>query len=172
MTDQPPRSPGQLGTLCGLAILAFAAAWLGCAGDLDPAVRAAWVANNSDGGGGAGTGGGMACNAPGSVISPKCTLGCHVMGAALGGGLDLSPAVIVANLLGRMSTGAADSMCGGNTTAYLVRDSNPATGLFLDKLTPTFPCGVRMPIGAALIPSEETCVRDWATAVTTGRITQ
>jgi hypothetical protein len=176
MTDQPPRSPGKLGTLAALAVASLMTAWLGCAGDLDPQVRSNWLARDGSATGGGGTGGSgpPPCDAPGTILSSsRCAQGCHMAGAVLGSALDLTRAVIVTNLLGRMSPGTGDSMCGGATKAYLVPGSNPADGLLLDKLFLTSPpCGNRMPIGVYLNPTEETCVRDWATAVTTGRVTQ
>jgi hypothetical protein len=67
---------------------------------------------------------------------------------------------------GGASAGTA-SMCGGAGRVYLVAGSQPATGLFLDKLGGHPPCGVPMPnIGAPLTSAEVACVQTWADALT------
>ena len=57
---------------------------------------------------------------------------------------------------------------------YLVEGSNPAAGLFIDKIVNSPPsCGVQMPYGmTALAGSDLTCVKSWALGITTGVITQ
>jgi hypothetical protein len=53
---------------------------------------------------------------------------------------------------------------------YLVPNSDPATGLFLQKLSKTPPCGVHMPNLPEndFSDSEMACIADWATGLTTG----
>jgi hypothetical protein len=141
--------------LCGVAA--------GCAGSLDPSIFA------SSGTGG--TGGGTVCNAATTVIQPMCGIpGCHGT-TAPASGLDLTATGLVARLLDMKPT-AASQLCASNTTPFLQSASSPATGLFLQKLTATPPCGVQMPQGGMLGASDMTCVNAWATAVTTGVITQ
>jgi hypothetical protein len=64
--------------------------------------------------------------------------------------------------------GSSPSMCAGMNKIYLVRDSSPATGLLLDKLTSNPGCGVRMPQSvAALSAANIACIQSWANTVTT-----
>jgi hypothetical protein len=115
----------------------------------------------------------MVCDAPTTVIQPNCGIpGCHGSSAPASG-LDLTAAGLVARLLDKKPT-SQSQMCGSNTTPYLKSGSMPATGLLLDKLTlATPPCGNQMPGPGGLGDANKvTCVTDWATAVTTGVITQ
>jgi hypothetical protein len=94
---------------------------------------------------------------------------CH--GAVGPQGVDLMSPGLVGRLLNVKS---ASATCGSSAMAYLVPCSNPATGLLIDKLNATPTCGVSMPFGGFggdLNPQEIACINDWATAVTTGRIT-
>ena len=115
----------------------------------------------------------MVCDAPTTVIQPNCGIpGCHGSSGP-DSGLDLTAAGLVARLLDQKPT-SMSLMCGGNTTPYLKSGTNPATGLLLDKFTLTVPpCGNQMPGPGGLNDANKTmCVTDWATAVTTGVITQ
>jgi hypothetical protein len=153
----------------------------GCPGTLDPSLF-----NNtggSTGTGGSGTGGGNATtvsctggNDGVSILNVNCaTSSCHIPGSAndgTAGGLDLTPdANIGSRLVGVMSVGTADngSMCVGNSTPYLNANSNPATGLFIDKFTMTHPpCGAQMPFDSPFpLPAiQQTCLTQWATTLT------
>jgi hypothetical protein len=63
--------------------------------------------------------------------------------------------------------GTLASMCGGMNRVYLNPGSNPATGLFIDKLKANPPCGARMPnIGVELSAAELACVQTWANGLT------
>jgi hypothetical protein len=120
-------------------------------------------------GGGAGTGG-SACDVPAIFNSYGCaTPACH-------GGP--TPAAAFAQdvpgwetaMVGKAAPGGGPqstaSMCMGKV--YLVAGSQPATGLFMDKLKMTTPvCGARMPnIGGPLTSHELDCVQTWADALT------
>jgi hypothetical protein len=115
--------------------------------------------------------GGAPCDAFTTILSSqRCSMsGCH--GATNTQGVELQSPGVIARLLDVKSTSAT---CGSNTTPYLVRGSNPAAGLFMDKFLATPPCGLVMPFagfGGEINPQELACITDWATAVTTGRIT-
>jgi hypothetical protein len=160
-----------LGAL-GAAWLVFAA--LGCAGDLDPALfPGAGSAGSSGGGGTNGAGGSsQACDAPTVVFAMKCNQpGCHASSAP-SSGLDLQSAGVVARLLNKTPDPSMSLACAASTEPYLQPQSNPATGLLLDKLNAPPPCGILMPEIGMLTPSDVTCLNAWATAVTTGAITQ
>ena len=145
---------------------------VGCAGNIDPSLLPQGSGGTGSPQGTAGTSGGTACNAPAMVLSTaRCAgAGCH--SSTQPQGVDLMSPGLVARLLNvKPTTGAC--MPGG--MAYLTPGSTPATGLLLDKLKATPSCGLTMPfggLGGALNDSELACVNDWATAVTTGRITQ
>lgn len=107
-----------------------------------------------------------------ALFSAKnCTLGgCHDS-ASGSAGLDLKSAGLAARLLDKgpaAGVGSVESSCTGMSKVYLKGGSNPATGLLLDKLTPTFGgCGARMPSGGTpLTDSQMECVRSWALTVT------
>jgi hypothetical protein len=160
----------------------------GCPGTLDPNQfkNSGTGANTGSGGGNAtggstGTGGGTAADCTGgndgtTIVTMYCaTSSCHIPGAVndgTAGGLDLTPdANIASRLVGVTSVGTADngSMCVGNSTPYLAANSNPATGLFIDKFTMTHPpCGDQMPFDSPfpLTAIQQTCLKQWATTLT------
>jgi hypothetical protein len=139
--------------LIGLSSLGAA----GCPGSLDPALLPT---------GGAGMGGGGPCNAV-PILTAKCGYPglCHDNRELAPGGLDLMTAPFD-RLIGTVPSGANASQCMDTTTPYLVADSNPATGLLLDKLMPTPPCGAMMPTLDVLNPTEVACIQSWATGLT------
>jgi hypothetical protein len=146
----------------GLLCLALS----GCAGGLDPALFP------PTGVAGASGSGGMVCNAPAMVLTPKCGLpGCHGASAPQSG-LDLASTGLVARLIDHTPSATLSLSCGASTKPYLVSQSNPASGLLLDKLDSPPPCGAQMPLGAMLDASDRACVDAWALAVTTGVVTQ
>jgi hypothetical protein len=166
------RRPSIVLRLCGsktaaallLAIAAFAVS--GCPGELDPDLL------NAAGTGG--TGGPQICNGAAFMKGAKCSMaGCHYM-TSPASGLDLYSDGVIQRLLGRPPDPVASMACGQHTTPLLVSGSNPATGLLLDKLKDPSPCGLAMPYpGIELLPAADiACIQDWATAVTTGMITQ
>ena len=166
MTRPLARPSGTLGVraLVGATVLWGLVATAGCPGTLDPSLL--------NGGGGTGGTGASVCNAAATVIGPNCGIpGCHGS-TAPSSGLNLTPMGIVARLLDKAPT-SSSQLCSGNTTPYLKSGSNPATGLLLQKISSSPPpCGDHMPAGVQLADSDMTCVNDWATAVTTGVITQ
>jgi hypothetical protein len=98
------------------------------------------------------------------IVASSCaTVGCHDS-TSVQGGLDLTTnASIGSRLVGVASTGMGqNSLCGGQT--YLVANSNPAMGLFIDKIKGTQGCGLGMPYpGTNLLPaSQQTCLEEWA----------
>jgi hypothetical protein len=104
----------------------------------------------------------------------KCSMaGCHYM-TNPSSGLDLYSDGVIQRLLGRTPDPVASMACGQHTAPFLVSGSNPATGLLLDKLRNPSPCGFPMPYpGIELLPAADiACIQEWATAVTTGMITQ
>ena len=136
---------------CGLMSIVL----LGCPGTLDRGVGV-------DGMGG--STGNAGCEA--AVFASACA-GCHTMSGG-SAGLDLQSANPGARLLGIPSStdSTNGSACPGKT--LLDANSNPATGFFIDKITPgTSPlCGSAMPIGPALSSDQVTCLKTWATSVT------
>src|SRR4051794_29585480 len=145
-----------LGSAAIGALFSLVLAVSGCVGTLDPGV------GNNPGTGGSGGGGGTACQD--TVFMTNCAF-CHGT-ASPGGGLDLQAANPASRLLGVMS--GAGSTCPGST--YLNPSSNPATGVFIDKITKDQPVcgGSRMPIGPPLSTADLTCLTTWATGLTTG----
>jgi hypothetical protein len=106
------------------------------------------------------------------IVTGQCAIsGCHNASSAatLGAGLNLTPdSGIGSRLVGVKSPGALVSQCGGNTTPYLDKGSNPATGLLIDKIKPNPPCGVQMPETPPLLTDAQVqCVVQWATTLTT-----
>jgi hypothetical protein len=166
--------------LVGLSAVALLGAVPGCAGDLDPSLipNNTGVAGTSGGGGtmgGAGTGGTVtACDAPGMLFAADKPCGaCHSAGNALGAGFDLASAGVVGRLVGKTPSTDATAMCQASGKTYLVAGSSPASGLLIEKVTQKTPsCGSAMPIGLPLTAPQKMCLTDWATAVTTGAITQ
>jgi len=166
------RRPLHWGAIAGAAgALLAAVALTGCPGDIDPSIQMP-----QPGTGGSGTGGTSGnCtggNSGDQIITSTCAIsGCHdANGAATtGAGLDLTVnSGIKSRLVGVMTGGSIFSMCGGNTTPYLNAGSNPATGLLIDKLQPSPPCGIQMPeVGPKLTSAQEACVVQWATTLTT-----
>jgi hypothetical protein len=125
--------------------------------------------------GAAGTGGGTGpCNALPIFATHNCTvaMACHdANGAAAGFAMTASG--WEKTLVGRLpkAGGAAGlgSACLAAGTPYLVAGSNPARGLFLEKLNKP-PCGQQMPLlPPDLTPAELDCVQRWANGLTAGK---
>jgi hypothetical protein len=142
------------------------------------AVGAMGCAGGSDGtgtGGVGGGGGGTGCvggDAMPIFTKHTCMLvgACHD-GAGTAAGFNMVTAGWETKLVGTVSpgggTGAFASLCGGMGMVYLNKGSNPATGLFMDKLSKSPPqCGVQMPnLPPLLTPTELACVQTWANAL-------
>ena len=108
-----------------------------------------------------------------AVFTSKCALGgCHDATTAAAGGLNLTASAdLGTRLLGVKSNGMNLSLCGSNTTPYLEAHTNPATGLLLQKISTTAPCGLIMPYGASatsgrLTATQINCITTWATTIT------
>jgi hypothetical protein len=167
---------GAAGGLVSVLMLA------GCPGTLDPAEFQAGSGGSTATGGSGQTGGstgsgGAAASCTGgndgaTIVTNNCaTSDCHdPAGASFSGGLDLTvDSGISARLVGVTSQGTANngSSCMGESEPYLVAQSNPATGLVIDKIGPNPPCGSRMPfVGPTLSTTQQTCLIQWATTLT------
>jgi hypothetical protein len=153
MQSAPTKNRGWVIAL-GVISLSLVAG-LACPGNLSPEL--------AGGGGGGGGGGPQVCDAP-TLMAMKCgTTICHDPASTTGGGLDLVSAGQAARLLGQTSTGNNGSECGG--MVYLNPDSDPPTGLFIDKLTgPT--CGMAMPELVQWDTDMNNCVLEWAASIT------
>ncbi|HET6150002.1 MAG TPA: hypothetical protein VFH68_20850 [Polyangia bacterium] len=100
--------------------------------------------------------------------------GCNVSGChdstGFAAGLNLTATGLPDRLLGQSpsaTAGVSKSMCAGMGKVYLNPNSNPATGLLIDKVTANPGCGVRMPLGGnPLTTSEMDCLRSWALTLT------
>jgi hypothetical protein len=142
------------------------------------AVGASACGSSGGGGtGGAGTGG-AACDVPGlfGTDTSKEGRGCAISAchgkATPAGNFDMETAGWETTMVGKTAPGggaipSTASKCGGMNRVYLVAGSNPATGLFLDKLGGHPSCGAVMPnIGVPLNAAELACVQTWANALT------
>jgi hypothetical protein len=129
---------------------------LGCAGSLDPGV----TGNGGGGLGGAGGGSGAACQD--TIFMNQC-VSCH-NSVSPTAGLDLQSANIPVRLVG-VATGAG-SACPGGT--LLVANVNPASGVFIDKITNDPPtCGGSvMPFGQKMNATDIACLTTWANGIT------
>jgi Protein of unknown function (DUF1592)/Protein of unknown function (DUF1588)/Protein of unknown function (DUF1585) len=106
------------------------------------------------------------CSVPAILSKHNCTGLCHAAGytPSAGGGFDMVTPGWEKKLVGNgpPATAPETNECKGKGLNYLNK-TLPATGLFLDKLKPTVPCGKTMPIvGGALSPAELACVQKWA----------
>lgn len=158
------RSFAGVVALAGAALAGLA----GCAGELDPSLLQA-----GSGGGGSGA---TVCDAPQMVFAARCAVaGCHSVNSPGGAGLDLVSAGVVGRLLGQgpSTNVAAAAACASAGKPYLIAGSNPSTGLLMDKMdADKVTCGNTMSVLAQLSSSQLACLSAWATAVTTGVITQ
>jgi hypothetical protein len=169
LTHRPSVLLRFIGSRSAAAALLLTVASLGvsgCPGELDPDLL------NARGTGG--TGGTQVCNGAAFMKGAACSrAGCHFM-TDPASGFDLYSDGVIQRLLGRPPDPATSLSCAQNTTPLLVSGSNPATGLLLDKLKKPAPCGTAMPYpGLEPLPAADiACIQEWATAVTTGAITQ
>ncbi len=128
------------------------------------------------GSGGGGTGGTAACDIP-KLFNTKyycSTPACHA-GATPAAGFDMMAAGWETHLVGKApmthtpASPAGDTLCAGMNKVYLTAGSNPATGLFMDKISKSNPgCGVQMPNLPVdkMTADELACVQTWANALT------
>jgi hypothetical protein len=127
------------------------------------------------GNGSAGTGaiGYPSCDVQPVIQKYQCTLmgACHDSNGSAAG-LDLATAGWEQRLLGNgpgsFGPGVVPSKCGDEGRIYLIPGSQPAKGLFLDKLMDDPPpCGFRMPFGfPAMTATDLQCIQAWANALT------
>jgi hypothetical protein len=148
---------------------------LGCAGELDPDAflmrDGATATNGGSDGGGAGGGAAVGCaEAPGIFKAHLCDA-CHDAKGQYAN-FDMASPGWEMRLVGVKPKGGgatSPSVCATAAKDYLVAGSNPATGLFIDKLKPTTAssCGEQMPTaGEHLSANELACVQRWADALT------
>jgi hypothetical protein len=107
------------------------------------------------------------------VFTAKCsTSGCHDKDATSAGFSMATPGWEHALVGGKQKGGGITGFVSVPECAnmnYLEPGSNPATGLFLRKMTSQFGCGKMMPyIGTPVTASELTCIQTWANGLTTG----
>ena len=161
-----------IGALAGAVLAALS----GCAGEIDPSLIPQASGGTGGGGGGGGGGGPSVCDAPKTVFAASCSApGCHSANSIGGAGLDLASAGVVARLLGQgpSTDTTKQAACESAAKPYLVAGSNPASGLLIDKAdTAKVTCGNSMQLLGQLDATEIACLSAWATAVTTGVITQ
>jgi hypothetical protein len=169
-----PRIPAGLRACAALALAAASLALYGCPGSIDPGLSGTGGSGNSGGGGGTSS----VCDAPTMVLqSTDMMKGCGNDAACHGAtlkesGLDLVSPGVVARLLGKMPDPTTSLSCMSSTMQYLIPNTNPAQGLMIDKLNSSPSCGSPMPFPLGNLPAQQrTCLMDWATAVTTGEIT-
>jgi hypothetical protein len=173
------RDPGGWLGLVGLFILTIGA--LGCPGNLDPSLaQGSSATGGADGGGTDSSGTATACSTSDQTqtVSQLCaTVACHDA-TTVEAGLNLTPdATVGARLVGVKSqgtsgtgAGAADSLCTGFATPYLVAGSNPPTGLLINKITLAkgnaglCPGGYPMPYPGTtpLTAAQTSCIESWA----------
>ena len=162
----------------------------GCPGTLDPSLFPTSGAGGNQGSGGGnptggstGTGGCTGVNDGAAIVMSQCAIsGCHDPADAntFGAGLDLTVDANISSRLVDVTTGGSatnGSSCVGNTEPYLNGGSNPATGLLIQKIqsspkcsTSESPpcCGTLMPYPGVspLTPTQQTCLIQWATTLT------
>jgi hypothetical protein len=166
-----------------VAAAALAAGAMACGSSNGNSTGAAGSGGGGSGGGGAG--GGKTCTLAdvNAIVQPAGApvpyTGCVVINAChdnagSAAGLDLTTAGWQTKLVGQnpvANKGASASlysMCVGHGP-YLVAGSNPAAGLFIDKLKPgaSPPCGVHMPnLGAMLSNDQFACIQSYLTTLT------
>jgi hypothetical protein len=135
---------------------------LGCPGTLDPAL--------AGGGGGAsgGVGGaGGAADCADTILMTSCAIAgaCH-NASIQEAGLNLTPPVPASRLIGVQPN--SQSLC-SNGQVFLQAGSSPASGILLDNLKPSPPCGFQMPyIMTPLVQSQIDCLQQWANGLTAG----
>jgi len=109
---------------------------------------------------------------PGPSCNACAMAGCHapdaatIKGVSVSGGLDMTlDANIGSRLIGVFSgTSSNDSACTGSGNNYLDAHSNPASGLLIDKVKASPPCGDRMPYPGivTLNAAQLACFEAWA----------
>jgi hypothetical protein len=141
---------------CLRGLLLLSIVLTGCAGSLDPGVGGGAGGSN---GGGMGGSSGNGCQV--AIFAGQCK-SCHIAGGNGAAGLDLESPNPETRMVGKM--GGSSGSCMSMT--LLVANSNPAMGVFVDKITmSTPPCGSSMPLGGLPSPADQACLTSWATMV-------
>jgi hypothetical protein len=103
--------------------------------------------------------------------SHGCTTLCHRPAASASvGGFDMVTPGWEHRLVGAgpLASAPDTSLCKNEGLVYLNK-TQPATGLFLDKLKPNPPCGLRMPSASPpLAATEIDCIQKWANNIVAG----
>jgi hypothetical protein len=142
----------------------FSLGLAGCPGDLDPRLLGP---TGTGGGGGSGP---QVCDGAALMVTKCGQPGCH-SSTAPQAALDLASPGVISRLLGQPGNPTANPSCADNTKQLLVTGSSSGDGFLIDKLISPVPCGTIMPqIPGPLSATELQCMKDWATAVTTGAI--
>jgi len=124
--------------------------------------------NGGTGGMASGTGGGGSvqnCAMATQILKDNCGA-CHTTATKGLGNLDLLSDGVASRLVGK----PADSgeMCGGKGN-LINANTNPATGLFVDKISNMKPaCGSVMPLGQKMSQANIDCLTQWATYLAAG----
>lgn len=104
-----------------------------------------------------------------AIFTAKACSSCHDA-AGTYAGFKMAPAGWEQNLVGVNPVGGqSQEVCMPSDGPYLVAGSNPATGLFIRKISGTGDLctgGSRMPLGGSLTAEEAACVTSWATTLT------
>ena len=114
------------------------------------------------------------CATAASIFSTHtCTTVCHLAANAVtnGGGFDMTTAGWEKKLIGNGPPDSAPktNMCKGKNLVYLEAGTQPAVGLFIQKVKPNPPCGVQMPMLLAPLSSDEiACIQQWSNNVVAG----
>ena len=179
--QSPLRSQGSgwVGVAGAAGMLVSVLLLSGCPGTLDPSQFTTNGTGGSGTGGSTGTGGSSGNCTGGNdgvnIIASNCaTSGCHdSAGAKFSASLDLTVnSTIGSRLVGVMAaqaTATNGALCSSETEPYLNPQSNPATGLLIDKITMSHPpCGAFIPyLNPSLLPAaQQTCLIQWATTLT------
>jgi hypothetical protein len=142
--------------------------------------------SKADGGTDAGASDGGVVSGPlpeGCAMSPTIFNGfnggcisCHNAGSAPAfGGLDMVTPGWESKLVGAPPPAGAPGTNACNTHLNYLNRTQPATGLLLDKLKASPPCGAQMPLAAVAPPlsaSELACIQKWANNVVAGETGQ
>jgi hypothetical protein len=154
----------------GVFLLAFAAA--GCPGNVDPSLLPRGGGGGGTGNSGGGGGGTQVCDPAPIFAARNCALaGCHDA-AGSSANFDMMTPGWQTQLVGVTPEGGGSlpSKC-VDSGPYLVPGSNPAAGLFMQKLNADAPaaCGDLMPlVGTRLSAADLDCVQSWANALVMG----
>ena len=143
LASRPMKLPRAAALACSAALAPLATLWLlGCPPSLDDPERFQTSCPT-----------GFSVDA---MLRQQCSrVGCHVVGAAAAGGLDLTSADAFDRMYGKAS------LCG----PPLISASGPDQSVLVAKLEGTASCGGRMPLGGTpLTASQIACVQAWITA--------